>query len=172
MANSGEIWDLTPTSLTGEQGLPVYTHKDNSMTTVSCPSAVGNCFSFVISYFLFCCFFVILSVIIILFYFPHFVSLSSRPRTGLATACSVFSVFCLWKWLGPDRLIWWTQLLFHLWKGSAAIRIYDRYAFLSNSFLGSFLLVRASIGFIKQLPRYVNQWGRQRNNRNIRKGKK
>ena len=52
------------------------------------PSAVGNYFSLVTSYFFLLLFFGYFFVII-LFYFSQIVSLSSRPRTGLATACSV-----------------------------------------------------------------------------------
>ena len=76
------------------------------------PPAIGNCFSSVIRYFFVLLFFGYFFVTII-FFIDLFIFLNLLPcpadHAGLATACSVFSVFCLWIWLEPDRLMWWTQ---------------------------------------------------------------
>ena len=79
------------------------------------PSAVGNCFSFVISYFLFSCFFGYFFVTIILFiYLFIFLNLFPCPADHESdwqprAVFFLFSVLCLWTWLGPDRLMWWIQ---------------------------------------------------------------
>ena len=71
-----------------------------SSTSIISVSSVGRPLLFFFRHQLFFCFVVFwlffryYYFIYLFIYFSRFASLSIRPRTGLATACSVFSIFC------------------------------------------------------------------------------